>query len=438
MDSLPQPAPRSAFFDPFLTIRSGSELDALAQRLATQAAEAAAPASGKAERVDAQRRRLQVTRAIVANVIKLLSSGNYRPGDVLALSTAKTKATRYDRKDIGKHLWAEQAHRLADGGWLIVHPYVFRERLTTLEPSRALIAEVAVLTPSLADLEAVQGQELVWLSARVAQEGLLGEPAPKELVDYADDEDSQLFRYQMERINSALNAADITFDGAPVGPVTLRRTFLLRRPQDEVAFSLNGRLAGGFWMQLPATDRHRIRINGEQLADLDYKAMFVQLAYRHRDWQLSETFDPYVIPGLEGHRDAAKLAMLSLLGRQGKMRRLSPELKQALPEGWDAARLNKAVKELHPDLVPLLGEDKAVDLMFDESQILVAVLLRLIELGVPALPMHDGIMVQRSHRQPARDVMRTVSHDYLGEQPLPVTEKPIPGVGQQEGLGRPS
>ncbi|RWP76889.1 hypothetical protein [Mesorhizobium sp.] len=37
-----------------------------------------------------------------------------------------------------------------------------------------------------------------------------------------------------------------------------------------------------------------------------------------------------------------------------------------------------------------------MDLMFTESCILVAVLLRLARMGVAALPMHDGITVPRS------------------------------------------
>jgi hypothetical protein len=66
--------------------------------------------------------------------------------------------------------------------------------------------------------------------------------------------------------------------------------------------------------------------------------------------------------------------------------------------------------------------------MFLESQILVAVLLRLIDLAVPALPMHDGIMVPQSTKGQALQAMREVSAEFLEGSPLPVSEKRVPGA----------
>jgi hypothetical protein len=82
----------------------------------------------------------------------------------------------------------------------------------------------------------------------------------------------------------------------------------------------------------------------------------------------------------------------------------------------------------------MFGKDLAVDLMFQESQILVAVLLRLVEEAIPALPMHDGIMVPQSRKARASVIMREASGEFLGNAPLPVTEKlikqPLPGTAQ--------
>jgi len=364
-----------------------------------------------------------VAENIIANLALLSLSPPLTPGEVLAVSTAKTKSTRYDRTDLGRHLWPQLLDELHAVGAIVKYPYVFRQQLTTVEPSADLRARLG--NGSLDDLTRREKSETIWLSARTADQGWHGDPPPKELIDYEDNRESRRYRREMATINRFLNEADLTFDGRPLGPIALRRNFLLRRVTDPIEFNLNGRLAGGWWLQLPSRDRHRIRLRGEPLADLDFKGMFVQLAYRGLDWELREDFDPYGIPGLEHYRDGAKLAMLSLLGRSKRMRALSPELRKALPEGWTVTRLMDAVTKLHQDIAPLFGKDRAVELMFQESQILVALLLRLVDLRIPALPMHDGIMVPQSMKQRAKDAMGQVSAEWLGGSPLPVTEKPI-------------
>lgn len=77
--------------------------------------------------------------------------------------------------------------------------------------------------------------------------------------------------------------------------------------------------------------------------------------------------------------------------------------------GWTGRRLAEAIGEKHPALVPLFGNDIAMDLMFAESCILVAVMLRLARMGIVALPMHDGVMVATGHCEAAKKVMTEVA-----------------------------
>ena len=118
------------------------------------------------------------------------------------------------------------------------------------------------------------------------------------------------------------------------------------------------------------------------------------------------------------------MGLLSLLSRIGPMKQLHPDLKALLPEGWTSKRLVSAITSRHPLIAPLFGTDCGLDLMFTESQILVALLLRLETLGIPALPMHDGIMVPQSRKAAAMQAMRDVSEHKVGTA-LPVREKPI-------------
>lgn len=186
---------------------------------------------------------------------------------------------------------------------------------------------------------------------------------------------------------------------------------------------MNGRLWGGFWQTTKADKRHLITIGGEDIVDLDYVSMFAMLAYLKATGHLPSG-DPYAIPGLEGHRDGAKLALISLLSRMGGMERLAPKLKALLPDDWTAWMLEGAMTDHHRPIALLFGSDIGVELMNTESRILMAVLLELAGKGIPALPMHDGINVRVSDRDAAMDTMRTVSGQMLGVA-LPLKDKPI-------------
>lgn len=60
--------------------------------------------------------------------------------------------------------------------------------------------------------------------------------------------------------------------------------------------------------------------------------------------------------------------------------------------------------------------------MFTERRILMATLQRLMAEDVPALPMHDGIMVPRSKAELAKRAMEQASEQVAGERLLVTIE----------------
>ena len=50
-----------------------------------------------------------------------------------------------------------------------------------------------------------------------------------------------------------------------------------------------------------------------------------------------------------------------------------------------------------------------LELMFAESRVLVAILLRLIDEKIPTLPMHDGLIAPASKKARVRTVMEEVT-----------------------------
>lgn len=410
--------PEASFHDQWLSCE-GDALQAISDDLA-QKLEAQRPGR---KRKDAIERRRFVADNIIANLTHLVLSQDYSEGKRLAISTAKNRCPQYDRPDYPKNLIRDALGGLERLGMIHRYNYIKQAVVTTVEPSEAFLGLIQKGSIALSDIHREKGAETIWVFARIDDEWRGGEAPPKIRKRYLDTAESIHYRKEMKRINKYLKDSEITYDGQFPAPIFLRRNFLLRKPDDPIEFKLNGRLSGGFWMNLPKEKRYKLLLNGQEVADLDFSSMFAHLAYlrcgeRHTD------DDPYDISGLEDHRDGAKLALLSLLSRSTEMRRLTAELKKEIPEGWTAKRLRKAIAKRHPRIAHLFGTDIGIDLMFTESQILVAILLKLADLDIPALPMHDGLMVPKGDIKRVLEVMGKASIEVVGEE-LPIKEKPI-------------
>lgn len=163
-------------------------------------------------------------------------------------------------------------------------------------------------------------------------------------------------------------------------------------------------------------------MNGEPIVDLDFAGMFIQLAYIRAGIPRPNRS---AYDGIEGlPRDAAKMGLSALLCRSGPMQRLPSELRELTGNGWDAKRLTAALVDHHPGIAHLFGKGVGLYLMKTESDILVATLRELFASNVPALPMHDGIMVPESAEQAGRRAMAMASLEVVGTA-LEIVKKPI-------------
>jgi hypothetical protein len=201
-------------------------------------------------------------------------------------------------------------------------------------------------------------------------------------------------------------------------------------------------------LNLKSTRRGSIRIGGEPIADLDYSSMFARLAYA-RLGEVAPEGDLYAIPALEGFRSGVKLAFNVFLfdgkglrtkwpaamgvgvgddgARDGDDHQADDSVHSGydglLPAGWeDPQRLRRAILGRHPALGKAFGRRLGYDLMFTESRVLMVVLAELMERGIVALPLHDGLMVARSRMLEAREVMRESVLQVAGVG-IPVMEK---------------
>lgn len=343
-------------------------------------------------------------------------------------------------------------------GALLVLDYIDRSVPEAIRGEASSIAPLDKWSDLVRDLEFTfadfgrdHAQEVIVLNRkrRGDRPWLGSRPGSRERVEYKDTPETMRLRDQMRRINACLATADISFEvdglSPPVDPYErlLRRYYVLRPDQKEPRFDQSGRLFGGFWLNLRSDRRRGIRINGETTITLDYGSMFTRLAYAFLDEAPPEG-DLYAIPGLEGYRSGVKMAMNVFLFDETSERPRWPKemgvgvgsdadaandpageaasYDARLPASWTVGKTRRAILQKHPHLAEAWGRGLGYRLMNLESDILVQVLLDLVDQGIPALGLHDGLMVQASKKDEAVAAMERAATEKAGIN-IPIGEK---------------
>jgi hypothetical protein len=352
-----------------------------------------------------------------------------RPSETGRLALPRATGTKRDRYD-NPHLAIRTLNAVVDRlNGPVLDLTIGQRRLNTssIAPTAWFRKRVDEAGVTVEDFGRDEHQEVIILNKTTRSEGWTEEGTwePQRAVerrDYTDTSTTEAFCAQVRKLNAVLEAADIVFvdDGLlpAVDPLKRRLFRYFSVTDDEERFDKGGRLFGGFWINLKRARRSNIRINGEPIADLDYKNMFARLAYARVGHEPPEG-DLYDLTGLlegydrtnEDHRDGVKQSFNSLLngGRAG-----SRDLFDLLPEGSTPKRVREAIRAKHPALAPILETAGGMDLMFTESEVLLRVLERLMEHGIVALPVHDGLMVAQSHAEATGKVMESIAQEVVG------------------------
>jgi hypothetical protein len=207
-------------------------------------------------------------------------------------------------------------------------------------------------------------------------------------------------------INEWLDKAHITFDAAAFDkPVNvqvrqLRRQFTLGR------FDRGGRLFGGFWISLPKAVRLQgIRIEGEEVAGLDYSALNPVLAYQVAEAE-PPPGDPYTLPGREHSRDGVKRVFNAMLFKH-PVAQFPQGAKKLFPRKVKCGEVTDAILARHPLLKGVLSsEETGHQLQFLESEIMMAVLQKCQNLNIVALPIFDCVVVKASAEETVKEIMK--------------------------------
>jgi hypothetical protein len=401
------------FFDPWL-ICDHPEIDGLVIQ-AVESYEARTAPGRLRKRREADREAFRaLARAIVGNLAYALANDLEPPTVGIALARPTGKRSRYAASSTNNSI-ADVIDALSPA--LLA---VTRSRrwgiASALTPGDALTAKVRSLAEFGPSWFTVIGGETVIL--RHKERDYASDTEDARNVEYEDTPETIRFRDEMARINEALASADLRFDGSATINTRnrrLRRNFVT--PDGAVRFDLGGRLGGGWWSNLKRRERPGIRIDGRPVADLDFSAMFLRLAYARASLE-PPTGDLYagILPdgtGLE-YREGVKRVVNAMLTRVGPMTRLPRDTKELLPGDITGRSIREAILKRHAPIKNQFERGAGLRLMRTESDILIAVMLRLLDGGTVALPMHDGLMVREDRADDARAAMREVSRELAG------------------------
>ena len=253
---------------------------------------------------------------------------------------------------------------------------------------------------SLQDIRRDQGGELIIL--KQAREDYW---SGGTLLEYDDTPETNRYRSELERINAAIAGLDLDFDQehprasqVDLGDRALRRIFNNGR------FDHGGRLYGGFWQALSKKDRAAaLRLDGDVAVTLDYRQMGPRLLYARSG--ATPPADCYAVPGFEHYRSGWKKLLNAMLFAGPDLARLPKGTADLLPERIGAKQAVQLLLDHNAPIAPYIHRDVGFEIMFSESQLLVALLLELEKQEIAALPIHDAIIVPEHREEDAQEAM---------------------------------
>lgn len=283
-----------------------------------------------------------------------------------------------------------------------------RSKLPSLiQPADNLAEHLPLAPPDWRSVHQIDDQALIILKEGKDEDGRAA------AIPYRESARTNQLAGQVRRINKFLRDANIEITGLTTGLslgrdgqiiAPYRRS--LRRIFNNAKWQHGGRLAGGFWMSMERAERfQRIRIDGERVADVDYRQLFPRLAYV-RAGEEQPGGDIYDVAGDGTGRDGWKKLMNAMLFTEGPLKNWPEDTRQHFPDGTKIRAAVEMLATKHAPIAHLFGAGLGFQLMRIESDMLIEVVTHLSGAGVTALPLHDAVLVAESKADVAADAMQ--------------------------------
>jgi hypothetical protein len=187
-------------------------------------------------------------------------------------------------------------------------------------------------------------------------------------------------------------------------------------------WDMGGRLysvGAGNYQTLKEEDRALIRIDDEVVVELDVQASYltVFMAQAGEPLDVYSGADPYQTGPLAAFpRKAIKAYIATTFGRGEPPTRWGQEA-DAAAVSCPIEDVARAVHAVYPALANLNDPRLWAKLMFAESQAVIGAVLDLADKDIPALPVHDSVIVPVSKVVQARDALRAGYFLEVGAEP---------------------
>ena len=232
-------------------------------------------------------------------------------------------------------------------------------------------------------------------------------------LEYKDNDLTNLYRHKMSLINQWIRNADLNYM-VPFNEKDKHNydldSRLLKRYFTRGSFKSGGRLFGGFWQQLKKVHRENLLIDGDDIEGLDYSQMSPKILYGYCGL-VPEMGDCYHIKGYEYCRKGIKKVFNAMTFSNEPMTRFPKGINSLFPVKTRFKDVSDAIENEHSGIGHMFYTGIGHYLQFLESQILVEVLLKLIDNGITALPVHDAVFVGWTHVYKSTQVMEQVFLD---------------------------
>jgi hypothetical protein len=289
-----------------------------------------------------------------------------------------------------------------------------------------------------------------YLPQRLTLNGLHLAPGTRVGAEIRDDDgnpqplppDALHLGEQMESINGWLRTLRVSVAGGSVwltrpdgtrrlAAVTSARHLALMRVFDG-SLERGGRLYGGFWINQPKAWRFaNLELEGEPIAECDFREVHLRLAYRRHGIAWPFDADAYTAgsgarAGWKRMTNAMLQAARPLRQWPGGTREERLEHRAYFPEGTKPSAVVAAIRHRHVALAARGAFESGLGayLTRTESDITTALMLECRRLELPSLPLHDCMIVPASRAAQAAELMTSVARRITGaELPVGITEK---------------
>jgi DNA-binding XRE family transcriptional regulator len=295
-------------------------------------------------------------------------------------------------------------------------------------PNLDLLTDVGLLQNEIAAADPTSGRQSTFCAAPALMEMLSDTPRPaarrkprgliqlrdqnRQLIDYRDTDDTTRMLRHLLAVNEMLESITLELPAdlgerrgdlliidratANLGNNMLHRVF-------NRDFKNGGRFYGHFVQGLPKKIRPLITVNGEPVAEPDYRAHHLRILYALEGQPLRG--DPYEVDGWE--RSVAKVALLIMINapswqitRGAIMHRFG-----LIPD--EAGNLIEALKHRHAPIAKYFQSGAGCRLQCYDSRMADRILVGATRQGIPVLPIHDSFITPARHEDRVRGLMDT-------------------------------